>query len=176
MSVQRQQPAAVWNSRPMRKSVCSIYPYVLHSSFVWLPLAAQPRAASAGPAARRLQRRGRGRLRLLAQSGGASGIRDLGLLESALSQPKATFDGTDLHPTVLEKAAALGFALVANHAFVDGNKRIGHAAMEVFLVLNGVEIDASTDEQERLMIDVAAGQRPRDELADWLRLHSRPIR
>ena len=81
--------------------------------------------------------------RVLAQSGGANGIRDLGLLESALAQPKATFDATDLHPTDIEKAAALGFALVANHAFVDGNKRIGHAAMEVFLVLNGVEINAS---------------------------------
>lgn len=114
--------------------------------------------------------------RVLAQSGGASGIRDLGLLESALAQPKATFDGTDLHPTIIEKAAALGFALVANHAFVDGNKRLGHAAMEVFLILNGLEIDASIDEQERLMLDIAAGQRARDELAVWLRLQSRPIR
>ncbi|MFN7917660.1 MAG: Fic family protein [Vicinamibacterales bacterium] len=60
--------------------------------------------------------------RVLAQSGGASGIRDLGLLESALAQPKASFDGHDLHPTLIDKAAALGLALVANHAFVDGNK------------------------------------------------------
>ena len=65
--------------------------------------------------------------RILAQTGGAQGVRDLGLLESALAQPKATFDGTDLHPTLVDKAAALGCALVANHAFVDGNKRIGHA-------------------------------------------------
>lgn len=114
--------------------------------------------------------------RVIAQSGGSSGIRDLGLLESALAQPKATFDATDLHPTVIEKAAALGFALVANHAFVDGNKRIGHAAMEVFLMLNGFEIDASVDEQEGLMLDTAAGQRSRDELVDWLRQHSRPVR
>ena len=78
--------------------------------------------------------------RLLAQSGGSAGIRDIGLLESALAQPRATFDGNDLHPTVADKAAALGFALVANHPFVDGNKRVGHAAMEVFLVLNGYEI------------------------------------
>lgn len=114
--------------------------------------------------------------RVLAQSGGASSIRDLGLLESALAQPKASFDGNDLHPTLIDKAAASGFALVANHAFVDGNKRIGHAAMEVFLILNGFEIDASIDEQERLMLDLAAGQRHREDLADWLRLHSRPIR
>lgn len=112
--------------------------------------------------------------RALSQSGGAAGIRDLGLLESALAQPKATFDGVDLHPTLIEKAAALGFALVANHAFVDGNKRIGHAAMEVFLILNGLEIDADVEEQERLMLDIASGQRQRDDLAEWLRHHTRP--
>ena len=112
--------------------------------------------------------------RALSQSGGAAGIRNLGLLESALAQPKATFDGVDLHPTLIEKAAALGFALVANHAFVDGNKRIGHAAMEVFLIMNGLEIDAGVDEQERLMLDIASGQRQRDDLAEWLRHHTRP--
>ena len=112
--------------------------------------------------------------RALSQAGGAAGIRDLGLLESALAQPKATFDGIDLHPTLTEKAAALGFALVANHAFVDGNKRIGHAAMEVFLIMNGLEIDASVEEQERLMLDIASGQRQRHELAEWLRHHTRP--
>jgi death-on-curing protein len=106
--------------------------------------------------------------RVLAQSGGASGIRDLGLLESALAQPAATFGGADLHATVIEKAAALGFSLVANHAFVDGNKRVGHAAMEVFLVLNGFEISASIDDQERLILDVASGLADRDALARWL--------
>ena len=113
--------------------------------------------------------------RLLAQTGGASGIRELGLLESALAQPKATFDGTDLHLTLVDKAAALGFALVANHAFVDGNKRIGHAAMEVFLLLNGHEIDASVDEQERLMLDVASGAVDRVALAQWLSQHLKKI-
>ena len=106
--------------------------------------------------------------RVLAQSGGAYGIRDIGLLESALAQPAATFDGVDLHATVIEKAAALGFALVANHAFVDGNKRVGHAAMEVLLVLNGFEISASVDDQERLILDVASGLADRDALARWL--------
>ena len=114
--------------------------------------------------------------RVLSQSAGSPGIRDLGLLESALAQPKATFDGVDLHPTLIDKAAALGFALVANHPFIDGNKRIGHAAMEVFLILNGVEIDAGVDEQESLMLDIASGHRQRYELAEWLRNHSRPIR
>lgn len=106
--------------------------------------------------------------RVLAQSGGAYGIRDIGLLESALAQPAATFDGVDLHATVIEKAAALGFALVANHALVDGNKRVGHAAMEVLLVLNGFEISASVDDQERLILDVASGLADRDALARWL--------
>ena len=109
--------------------------------------------------------------RLLTQTGGASGIRDLGLLESALAQPKATFGGTDLHPTVVDKAAALGFALVANHAFLDGNKRVGHAAMEIFLVLNHYEIDASVDDQERLMLNVAAGTVNCVELTRWLSTH-----
>src|ERR1700694_1193057 len=95
--------------------------------------------------------------RLLALTGGTSGIRDLGLLESALAQPQATFGGADLHPTIVDKAAALGFSLVANHPFLDGNKRVGHAAMEVFLVLNGYEIDATVSEQERVMLDVGAG-------------------
>ena len=106
---------------------------------------------------------------LIAATGGATGIRDLGLLESALAQPAATFAGTDLHPTIIDRAAALGLSLVANHPFIDGNKRIGHAAMEVFLLLNGYEIDASVDEQERLMLDVASGTVDREQLADWLR-------
>jgi death-on-curing protein len=109
--------------------------------------------------------------RLLVQSGGAAGVRDLGLLESALAQPRATFEGNDLHPTVIDKAAALGFALVANHPFVDGNKRIGHAAMAVFLLLNGFEIDATVDEQERLMLDVASSLIDRPALAHWLNNH-----
>jgi death-on-curing protein len=106
--------------------------------------------------------------RLIDQSGGASGIRDLGLLQSALAQPHATFGGEDLHPTLVDKAAALGFALVANHAFVDGNKRVGHAAMEVFLLLNGFEINASVDEQERVVLEVASGELDREGLARWL--------
>ncbi len=113
---------------------------------------------------------------LLTQAGGAPGIRDLGLLESALAQPKTTFDAADLHPMLVDKAAALGFALVANHAFVDGNKRIGHAAMEVFLLLNDHEIEASVDEQERLMLEVAAGAVDRAGLSEWLGKHLKKIR
>jgi death-on-curing protein len=66
--------------------------------------------------------------RLVASSGGASGLRDSGRLQSALAQPMATFDGVELYPGIVEKAAALAFALIQGHAFIDGNKRIGHAA------------------------------------------------
>ena len=113
--------------------------------------------------------------RVLQSGGGAPGIRDLGALDAAVAQPKATFDGIDLYPTVVEKATALCFSLVQNHPFVDGNKRVGHAAMETFLVLNGTEIDAAVDDQERLMLDLAAGRIDRVHLTDWLRHHLRPL-
>ena len=113
--------------------------------------------------------------RLLQATGGAAGIRDLGALESALAQPKMTLAGSDLYPTLAEKAATLCFSLVVSHPFVDGNKRVGHAAMETFLVLNGAEIDASVGEQERIMLDLAAGRVDREQLAVWLRQHLRPL-
>ena len=106
---------------------------------------------------------------LLEKSGGAPGIHSMAALESALAQPRKTFAGQDLYPTVVEKAAALGFSLVSNHPFVDGNKRIGHAAMEIFLVLNGYEIDAPVDEQERIILQPAAGELDRSEFTNWLR-------
>ena len=111
---------------------------------------------------------------LLEQTGGATGIRDLGMLESALAQPRATFGGTDLHPTLVEKAVALGFSLALNHPFVDGNKRVAHAAMEVFLLLNGVALIAAIDEQERLMLNLADGQMTREQLTRWLENHIKP--
>jgi death on curing protein len=108
---------------------------------------------------------------IIRQSGGSSGLRDLGLLQSAVAQPRMTFAGADLYPTIEEKAAALGFSLIGNHPFVDGNKRVGHAAMETFLVLNGCEIKASVEEAEQLTLQVAAGEASRDDLATWLRSH-----
>jgi death-on-curing protein len=108
---------------------------------------------------------------LIAQSGGSSGLRDRGALESAVAQPEASFGGEDLYPTLEYKAAALGHSLIQNHPFIDGNKRIGHAAMEVFLVLNGFEIDASVNEQEELIIGVASGRISRNQLSEWLANH-----
>ena len=84
-----------------------------------------------------------------------------------------TFGGADLYPSLVEKSAALCFSLVKNHPFVDGNKRVGHAAMETLLVLNGSEIEASTDEQEQLLLALAAGQLSRQDLVGWLRGHVR---
>ena len=108
---------------------------------------------------------------LVKQSGGSAGIRSTGALDSALAQPRMTFSGQDLYPTIVEKAAALGFSLIRNHPFVDGNKRTGHAAMEVFLFLNGHEIDASVDEQEQIILRLAAGGLEREAFTGWLRDH-----
>jgi death-on-curing protein len=107
----------------------------------------------------------------LAGTGGADGIRDLGALESALAQPRATFDGTDPYPSIVGQASALAFGLAMNHPFVDGNKRIAHAAMAVFLDLNGFEIEATFDEQEQLMLGLAACQLSRADLTTWLESH-----
>jgi death-on-curing protein len=112
---------------------------------------------------------------ILEATGGASGVRDLGALESALAQPRASFGGVDLHASVHAKAAAIGFSLALNHPFLDGNKRAAHAAMETFLMLNGFEIDALIDEQERLMLDLAAGHVTREQLTDWLEKHLKSI-
>ncbi len=111
---------------------------------------------------------------VMRQSGGALGIRDLGALESAVAQPRMTFSGEELYPTIVKKAAALGFSLIENHPFVDGNKRTAHAAIEVFLVLNGCEIDATAEEQERVILHVASGRMGRDAFAEWLGTHIQP--
>lgn len=108
---------------------------------------------------------------LIRQSGGSSGLRDRGALESAVAQPEAGFGGEEFYPDLATKAAALGHSLIQNHPFVDGNKRIGHAAMEVFLLLNGYEIDASVDEQEKFILEVASGKVSRIEMGEWLSKH-----
>ena len=109
--------------------------------------------------------------RIIEQSGGADGIRDLGLAESALAQPQMSFGGTELYPTPAEKAAALCFSLVMNHPFVDGNKRIGHAAMETFLVMNGCELNADVDDAESVILNLAAGLLERQPFTEWVVLH-----
>jgi death on curing protein len=109
--------------------------------------------------------------RIIEQSGGAAGVRELGGVESAIAQPQMTFAGQDLYPTIESKAAAICFSLVMNHPFIDGNKRIGHAAMETFLVLNGYELVGNVDDSEQTMFQLAAGQLPREELVLWIAEH-----
>ena len=109
--------------------------------------------------------------RVIGQSGGALGVLNLGALESALAQPRMTFAGGELYPSIVDKAAALGFSLIQNHPFLDGNKRTGHAAVEVFLLLNGFEIQSSVDEQERIVLQVASGEMDREAFTLWLRDH-----
>ena len=106
--------------------------------------------------------------RIIDDTGGSDGLRDLGLLESALAQPRQTFGGADLYPTLTEKAAAVGFSLINNHPFVDGNKRIGHAVVEAMLMLNGFELAAGVDESEAEILAVAAGQRSREQFHAWI--------
>lgn len=110
---------------------------------------------------------------VLEQSGGRNGVREPGALDSAIHQPRMMFDGEELYSTLAEKAAALGFSLVCNHPFVDGNKRVGHAAMETFLILNGYELSAEIDEQEQIILRLASGILKREELVAWVTLHLR---
>jgi death on curing protein len=106
--------------------------------------------------------------RVIRQSGGAFGVRDQGSLESSVLQPLQSFGDQDLYPTLAEKAAALGYFLIQNHPFLDGNKRTGHAAFETVLLLNGYELSASVDEQERIVLSVARGEVGREEFTTWV--------
>lgn len=109
--------------------------------------------------------------RIIDSSGGAPGIRDIDAIHAALARPQMEFEGRVLYPNVEDKAAALCHSLVVRHSFVDGNKRVAHASMEVFLVLNGYEITASAKEQEKVMLSLAAGQVTQEQLALWLENH-----
>lgn len=113
--------------------------------------------------------------RLLETSGGAAGVRSFDMLLSALAQPQMSFGGQELYPTISHKAAALCYSLVMNHPFIDGNKRIGHAATEVFLTLNGFELAASVDDAENVILSLAAGTISRDELLSWMDKNIQPL-
>ena len=96
---------------------------------------------------------------LIKRYGGAYGVRDESLLDSALNAPFQSFDGKDLFPSVYQKAARLGYGLASNHAFVDGNKRIGAHAMLVFLALNRIRLDYTQEELSDLFLGVAADEK-----------------
>lgn len=109
---------------------------------------------------------------LIEATGGTDGVRDNGLLESALESPFQTFDGNDLYPALIQKAARLGYALVANHPFIDGNKRIGVHTMLVFLAINGVEIECTQTELVEIGMLLANGKMSVEKLTVWLSLHN----
>ena len=113
--------------------------------------------------------------RIIEETGGAHGLRDLGMLESALAQPRQTFGGEDLYPGLVAKAVTLGYSLIKNHPFIDGNKRIGHGAMEAMLMLNGFELSVSVDDAEAEILAVAAGNRTREEFLRWVETRIRPL-
>lgn len=110
---------------------------------------------------------------LLAATGGADGLRDRGMLQSALARPAASFAGQDLYVSLAEKAAALMHSLVSNHAFMDGNKRVAVAATELFLLANGRRLEADTDALEQLTLAAAASQIGREEIRIWIEQHIR---
>lgn len=114
--------------------------------------------------------------RLTAETGGEYGLLGLGLLESAVARPQATFDGSDLHPTLFDKAAALMQSLIVNHPFVDGNKRVAITAAGLFLVRNGLPIAANNDELERFTFQLATEHTPLAAITVWFQANSGNLR
>lgn len=104
-------------------------------------------------------------------TGGSAGVRDDALLESAIESAYATFDRQELYPSKEEKAAKLGFSLISNHAFVDGNKRIGMYIMLSFLDINGVKIEATNEDVVSLGLSVADGSAKYNEILEWIKTH-----
>lgn len=110
---------------------------------------------------------------LINETGGTHGLRDEGMLESALAVPLQEFQSFSPYPTIQQKAARLGYGLVMNHPFVDGNKRIGAHAMLTLLVLNGIELKFTQEELSEIILDLAAGIRKYEELLQWILNHQR---
>ena len=110
---------------------------------------------------------------LLARSGGTPGVRDRGALLSAVAQPEMGFGDVELYPTLAAKAAAICYSLVRNHPFVDGNKRIGYAAADMLLRVNGMTLSADVDDAERTILALASGELSREALHEWMRSRTR---
>ncbi|MGH2582594.1 MAG: type II toxin-antitoxin system death-on-curing family toxin [Anaerolineales bacterium] len=110
--------------------------------------------------------------RIISETGGSHGVRDLGLLESAVARPRSTYEGRNQYPDLFAKAAALMHSLVNNHPFVDGNKRTGVASAALFLRRNGWKLTVSSDDLESITLRVTSGNVPINELSNWLRSNS----
>ena len=102
------------------------------------------------------------------ETGGDPNVRDISLLESALESAFQTFDGQDLYPSKEEKGARIGYALISNHAFVDGNKRIGMYVLLTFLETNGIKIHPTVDDVARVGLAVASGEMNYNDLLEWI--------
>ena len=109
---------------------------------------------------------------LIKASGGTDGVRDDGLLESALESPFQTFDGHDLYPSIIQKAARIGYSLVSNHPFIDGNKIIGIHIMLVFLAINGIDISCTQEDLIKIGLSLADDTMTFEELSVWLSSHN----
>ena len=105
---------------------------------------------------------------ITAETGGDPNVRDIALLNSALESAFQTFDGQELYPTKEEKGARIGYALISNHAFVDGNKRIGMYVLLTFLETNGIKIRPTVDDVARVGLAVAAGKMQYEDLLEWI--------
>lgn len=105
------------------------------------------------------------------ETGGSVGVRDEGLLESALESAFSSFDGQEFYPTKEEKGARLGYNLISNHAFVDGNKRIGVYVMLTFLEVNGIRLDCTNEDVVKIGLGVADGSMGYEDLLTWVREH-----
>jgi death-on-curing protein len=109
---------------------------------------------------------------LISQFGGSHGIRDRGILLSALSRPYQTFDGKDLYPTAIQKAAALIESILINHPFIDGNKRTGYVLMRLLLIEHGLDIIANQSEKYQFVIRIASGESNFNDILYWLENHT----
>ena len=105
------------------------------------------------------------------ETGGSIGVRDEGLLESALETAFSTFGGQEQYPTKEEKGARIGFNLISNHAFVDGNKRIGMYVMLIFLLVNGIRLNCTNEDVVEAGLGVASGTMDYEQLLQWIRRH-----
>ena len=108
---------------------------------------------------------------LIRETGGSGGLRDEGPLDSALNAPFQGFGDVDSFPSLQQKGARLGYGLICNHAFVDGNKRIGAHAMLLFLSLNGIELEYTQNELSDMILDVAAGNLRFEDMVKWIIKH-----
>ncbi|MFC2149147.1 type II toxin-antitoxin system death-on-curing family toxin [Candidatus Auribacterota bacterium] len=112
---------------------------------------------------------------VIKRAGGSKDIRAVELLESAAARPQATFAQKDLYSNIFSKAAVLGYSIILNHPFIDGNKRVGYMAMRLFLNLNGYDIEASMEKKYEFVMEITQKTRKEEAIAAWLKQHSKKI-